>query len=187
MSAGSEKQLRLFVAIYPPRALARTLLDALADLDLPQHRLTPLEQIHLTLLFIGDTPPRQVEGTIESARRATGGLEPFELTPLRLMALPKRGPSRLIAAETDAPTTLIELQRRLATRLAHNPRKDPGGRFRPHLTLCRFKKPSRIGAVDQGLSVTAFAVSRLLLMRSSLTPRGAEYHEVASTPLEGGH
>ena len=174
--------LRLFVAIYPPAEIASSLSNSLGELELPEHRRVPVEQIHLTLLFLGDTTPRQLDATGESIRRASAGLGPFQLGPLRLITLPPRGRARLVAAETDAPATLLEIQRRLASRLARAPRKE-GGRFRPHLTLCRFRTPSRVAPLEEPLSVPAFGVNRIVLMRSTLSPQGARHEEVASFGL----
>ena len=143
----------------------------------------PVEQIHLTLLFLGAMTPRQLEATGESIRRASAGLGPFQLGPLRLITLPPRGGARLVAAETDAPATLLEIQRRLASRLARAPHRD-GGRFRPHLTLCRFRTPSRVAPLAEPLPVPAFGVDRIVLMRSTLTPPRARHTEVIACPLE---
>ncbi|MDY7109181.1 MAG: RNA 2',3'-cyclic phosphodiesterase [Planctomycetota bacterium] len=176
--------LRLFVGVYPPTGTARAMLAALEDLDLPAHRRTPIEQLHMTLQFIGDTPVKELDATIESVDRSRAGLAAFELAPLRLMTLPQRGRSRLVAAETDAPSTLLELQRRLATRLAQNVRSRPGDRFLPHLTLCRFRAPTRIEPLDEPLALDAFPVRELKLMRSTLHPDGAKHHEVAAFSLE---
>ena len=46
--------LRLFVALYPPLALAREMVARAAGMDLPRNRVTPAEQVHLTLQFIGE-------------------------------------------------------------------------------------------------------------------------------------
>lgn len=179
--------LRLFVGLYPPREIAEELIASLHRLDLPAHRLTPPEQVHLTLQFIGDTPSRQLDATIESVRRATGGLKGFSLTPLRLITLPNRNraPARLVAAETSAPATLLELQRRLASRLARNVRKRPGDRFLAHITLCRFRSPKRMPPLEHDLDLPGFAVDQVRLMRSELKPTGAVHHEVIACPLGG--
>lgn len=183
--AKPQSNLRLFVGLYPPAEPAEQMLLALRDLDLPPHRLTPAGQVHMTLQFIGDTPAKDLETTIESVDRARAGLPAFQLEPLRLIALPKRGRARLVAAETDGPPTLLELHRRLATRLATNVREKPGDRFLPHLTLCRFRAPSRIGPLEEPLAVPAFPVVEVRLMRSTLHPEGAKHHEVAVFTLQG--
>jgi RNA 2',3'-cyclic 3'-phosphodiesterase len=179
--------LRLFVAVHPPRELAEAwlrLVGGLGPPPLPPHRLTPVEQIHLTMQFIGDTPAKRLDATTESVERATAGVAAFPLTPERLIVLPERGPARLIAMETDAPPSLLELQRRLAVRLATNVRSDaPGRTFRPHLTLCRFRSPSRYILPSVEVEPASFEVERIVLMRSTLSPQGAMHHEVAACEL----
>lgn len=178
--------LRLFVAAYPPAAIARDMLAALAPLDLPSGRDTPPEQLHLTLAFIGDTPVSELESVIESVRRSCSGLGRFTLTPRRLVTLPHRPPPRLVALETDAPATLLELVRRLTLRLARNPRQRPTDRFLPHFTLRRFDHApdrSRWDAPPAPLDLPAatpqFLIDRVHLMRSVLKPTGAEHREAA--------
>ena len=103
-----------------------------------------------------------------------------------MIALPERGHVRLLAAQTDAPPTLLELQRRLAQRLARNPRDRgrTGDRFRPHMTLARFASPvKRFDLGDAALS-GSFTVDRIALMRSTLSSAGATHHEVLSVALE---
>ena len=175
--------LRLFVAIHPPADVTSAMLGALEHLKLPPHRLTPREQVHLTLQFIGDTPTSELDATIESVRRAAAGLPSFELAPAQLITLPQRGPARLIAVETDAPAGIMELHRRLATRLAGNVRERDRERFRPHLTICRFRSPVRGVSVDRTLSAAPFRVERITLMRSTLSAEGATHHEVAGCSL----
>ncbi len=174
--------LRLFVAVYPPPEIARALLEAIARLELPANRLVPVEQVHVTLHFIGSTSPRELPETAESVRRAAAGLGSFQLRPLRLVGLPERAP-RLMAAETDGPPALVEIQRRLAARLARNARRSPGDRFRPHLTLCRFKRPARDAVPDGALDLGAFDVRRIELMKSTLDSTGARHQVVESVAL----
>ena len=174
--------LRLFVALHAPEDSARSMLRALRKLDLPpvaRHRETPLAQVHMTLQFIGDTPERDLDETLESVRRSAAGLAAFVLQPLRLITLPERGPPRLVAMTTDAPAPLLELQRRLAHRLARSPRAKAGDRFLPHLTLCRFSGASKAPRVDELADLRAFTVDRITLMKSVLRPAGAEH-----TPVE---
>ncbi|MCI0363394.1 MAG: RNA 2',3'-cyclic phosphodiesterase [Phycisphaerales bacterium] len=183
--AKPSSNLRLFVAIYPPREVAEAMLKAMAELKLPAHRATLCEQVHLTLQFIGDTPARELDATIESVERAASGLVGFELSTERLFQLPERGPARLVAAQTDAPPTLMELHRRLAMRLARNVRDKKDERFRPHLTLCRFSSPTRGVKVDQKLELPKFAVEHISLMRSTLGADRAQHHEVMQVRLPG--
>lgn len=183
MAGRNKATLRTFTALYPPPEAARNWLDAIAALDLPPHRPVPVEQIHLTLLFIGDLPSRELPDSAESITRACAGLSPFSLTPTKLIALPDdaRQPTRLIATETDAPPTLLELQRRLARRLSRRRSKRP---YRPHLTLCRFNEPTEIDSLDRPLAEVSFDVRRIALMHSSLSPHGARHSLVQEFELD---
>lgn len=181
-----ESNLRLFVAAYPPVEISRAMLRTLEALTLPKHRAAPPAHVHLTLQFVGDVPSRILDDVIESVDRSAGGIEPFTLTPKRVVSLPFGGRPRLIAAETDAPASLMELQRRLAHRLARHARPRPGDRFLPHITLCRFAHDAdRPARVDHPIAVPPFAVNEIRLMRSVLRPDGAEHFEVRGVSLSG--
>jgi len=121
------------------------MVDALSEVGVwsgpSSGHATPTEQVHLTLQFIGDTAERELDDVRESVARSCAGIDPFILTPRRLVSCPlnrSRGRARLIALETDLPSAMTELHRRLASRLARPKRgradveKD---RFVPHITL----------------------------------------------------
>jgi 2'-5' RNA ligase len=175
--------IRLFVAAYPPAEVAALLLERLAQFELPPHRPTPREHVHLTLQFIGDVPGAEMGSVLESVSRAAAGLRRFELAPQRIMTLPARGPARLVAVETTAPPALLELQHRLAARLAREPRSRPGDGYTPHLTLCRFRAPSSRLRLDESIAAAAFVVERVRVMRSLLRADGAVHDEVAAVEL----
>lgn len=175
--------LRLFVAVYPPPELSAKLLAALQSHELPDYRIVAAEQVHVTLHFIGDTPSKQLDTTIESVQRATAGISAFDLTVQGLITLGPRGLARLIGAETDRPPELLEIQRRLVTRLARSPRRDSADRFRPHLTLCRFKKPTKGIELKNPLDCRSFTVEQVALMKSTLRSDGAQHHEIMSCAL----
>lgn len=177
--------LRLFVAIYPgPEAAARMLMGGEHALPADAHRraVAPA-QVHMTVQFIGDTEERELPAVCESVRRSAAGVGAFSLEVVRLATLPERGRPRLLAAITNSPPPLLELHRRLASRLARHPRARPGDRFLPHLTLCRFT--GRAPRVDAPWNSRAFDVRAVRLMASVLRSTGAEHTEVLAVALEG--
>ncbi len=183
----SGRILRLFVAIYPPEDSRRSMLRTLHKLSPPpdaRNRATPLEQLHMTVQFIGDAPERDLDDITESIRRSASGLGPFPLKPTRLITLPERGTPRLIAMETDSPPQILELHRRLAQRLARSPRAKTGDRFLPHLTVCRFTASARPKPLEQPVSLEAFPVTAISLMQSTLRPEGAIHSVVTHVPLD---
>lgn len=184
MSGRAGAALRLFVAIDPPRETSAALLALAEALDAPDARMTPVEQVHLTAQFIGDTDPRDLAGVAESVRRSASGIGRFMLTPLRLVTLPRRGPARLVAAETDAPPPLTELHTRLAHRLARSPRARAADRFLPHLTLLRCTRPTPGFRVDMAVEAPPFEVASVRLMRSVLSRSGAVHTALESVQLD---
>jgi 2'-5' RNA ligase len=174
---------RLFVAAYPTPQAAEAMLDELRRLALARHREVPAPQVHLTLQFIGERATRELDEIIESIERSCAGVGSFGLTPRSLIMLPERGAAKLVAAETDAPAQLLEVHRRLAHRLAREPRSNAADRFLPHMTLCRFAHGERPRRMAHPLDLPRFVVQHIALMRSMLKPGGAEHAEVAAFPL----
>lgn len=179
----SAADVRLFVAAYPPRGVVERMLAAASRLELAAHRMTPAEQVHVTLCFIGDTPVREVEAVRESVARSVAGVPAFELTPRRLITLPERGRPRLVALETDSPPAMLEVVRRLVTRLARRVRQRPAEGFLPHLTLLRFQHTASPGRLEAAVEMPAFPIDRVVLVRSVLTVAGAVHTPVEEFPL----
>jgi RNA 2',3'-cyclic 3'-phosphodiesterase len=166
--------------------------DARPGLPIPRYRPTPEDQVHLTVQFIGDTDARQLPEVRESVERSASGIARFTLTPLRTVTLPRQGPARLIACETDLPANLAELHRRLAHRLARNLKERTRESFLPHLTLARFASPAGGVRIDEAIEAPggaddatgAFLIDHVSLMSSQLRPDGAIHREMARFDLE---
>lgn len=83
-----ERGLRLFVAIELPPDVRRALGDAIdvlkrAGVDDGLRWVRP-DGIHLTLKFLGATPPAKVPAIVDALRLAVTGVPPFELRPFGL-------------------------------------------------------------------------------------------------------
>ena len=179
----SASQLRLFVAVYPPQDMVAALLRGIGRLTLPDHRLVQPEQVHLTVHFVGAVPAAQLDSILESVEYGMHGITPFSLAPDRLITLPERSRKRLVAAEADGPAPLAELHRRLVSRLASNPRTRSVEGFRPHFTLCRFRREVAMAPIDKPIDVGSFDVTAIVLMKSVLTPQGAQHTTVRQFEL----
>lgn len=178
--------LRLFIAAYPPPEVAAGLVSAAESLSVPSLKPSPIDRVHITLLFIGDTDERQVPEVVESMTRAASGVAEARATIARLIGLPERGHCRLIAAEASVSRELLEVQRRLARRLARARAKREGV-FLPHLTLGRF--PGTGVALERrewAAPNLEFVIREIRLMASTLAPRGAIHREVSRFGLTGG-
>lgn len=180
---------RLFVAVGLPRPAVDSLVAAVAGLPtLPAVRWVPPERWHLTVLFLG-----QVDGAgqVRLERELAGVAVPaFELRLAGAGRFPPRGrPAVLwvgVAGQVAALAGLHDAVRRAARAARVGPA--PGQRYRPHLTVARFRPPPPAGDVEPGLRALAgydgptFPATRFTLVRSHLGP-SPRHEAVASWSL----
>jgi 2'-5' RNA ligase len=166
---------RIFVAAMPPPDTALALQQAVfADLR-AAGRPVPLEQIHLTLQFIGKLTDRDLDQVVESVGQAIAGLKVQQLKPERIATFPEKPPARLIATVTSCPNVLREAQRRLSLRLARFSHAPHDGDFVPHFTLVRFSPPQADYVRDRPCTVPPFLIREIHVLESILRPEGSRY------------
>ncbi|MBX3378889.1 MAG: RNA 2',3'-cyclic phosphodiesterase [Phycisphaeraceae bacterium] len=166
--------LRLFVAAYPPRPIVERWLEAAREMLPGDVTVGNPEQVHLTLIFLGEHDERELPDIRESIGRSIKGFAPLKLQPRHMIMLPDRGAPRLLAATTDLPAPLAEIQRRLSQRLALDRLRKSV--FLPHLTLARFPGRS-VERSTRPLPDAPFEITEIRLMRSRLLAGGA-IHEL---------
>lgn len=165
--------LRLFIAALPPLEWACAISS---------------EPPHLTLQFLGETHPRELNDIAESMTRSASGLGPITLQATHLSTLPTNAntPPRLLAILTTNPPQLQELHRRLAHRLAR-PRRSTGRvdteSFLPHLTIHRYKPSDHPTPRHEPLALPDWTITEIHLVRSTLKPTGPIHTTLASSLL----
>ncbi len=177
---------RLFLSIAPPIEATRSLL-ACAGPAIAAHpdtwRITAEHQVHLTLHFLGTVDPRRLDHVTESVDRSAAGLRSFTLTADRLACLPERGPPRVLAAVTDTPPDMLEIQRRAFHRLASREQRTRGNRFTPHITLARTSTVDATRLPDAAIDPVRFDISEIHLVRSDLRPTGPVHTAIHTVGL----
>jgi RNA 2',3'-cyclic 3'-phosphodiesterase len=175
---------RTFVAIELDPALREAIGDLQARLRprLGGIRLVRPEGIHLTLRFLGDTSPAQVETMRSLLAAAASACPAGEARVAGLGTFPERGSPRVLWLELDAPSPLLDLQRaceRAARAAGFEREAHP---FRAHLTLGRWRqRAARPDLPPADLGATR--LDTLVLFRSDLQPGGAVYTPLARFPL----
>ncbi len=175
--------IRLFIAAYPPPEITAELIAAATQHAPANARLTPPDLIHLTLCFLGSVRAADIEAVAESMDRAASGRGPCTLRFSCIASLPDSGEPRLLAAFADADRHTLEVQRRLASRLAILRPKASREKFAPHLTLARFQ-PAAPRLPAQAITPCVWTLHSIRLMRSILRPGGAVHSLVHETPIE---
>jgi RNA 2',3'-cyclic 3'-phosphodiesterase len=168
--------IRVFFALWPDDDLRAALLGARDGAALEHARIIHPNDLHLTLVFVGDVAPERLE-CIEAAGDDVA-LGCFELALRRAESWPRQ---RLLVAVPDAaPPPLCELVSQLQQNLLACGVEPEPRRFRPHVTLAR--RAAR--AAQQPLTID-WPVRRFVLARSALGGGGGGYQLLRSWPLEG--
>jgi 2'-5' RNA ligase len=186
--------MRLFVAVEvpePPRRDLRRRVDANRD-RLPRARWVDLDNVHLTLLFLGETPEDGVPALAAGLREAFARCPPLDLRLGSGGTFPPGRPARVAWVGVEAPEELAALQgditRAAVESLGFEPEERP---FHPHVTLARCAEPWRREAIDKfkaaftGPIGPPFVADHGVLFESKLSPKGARYRAVETFPMAG--
>lgn len=184
--------MRCFLAIELPQAVHDRLAELqkrLAVLD-RLVRWTRVEQIHLTLKFLGDVPDRQAAAVCVAARKVAERFEPFDLDIRGTGCFPLGGPARIVwAGLADPPASLLECQEACEETYAALGFKPEKRMFKPHLTIGRVRDGADSRQVRAAVQAQAdFAAGRcrvteLVMFQSVLRPSGPIYTAIARAPL----
>jgi 2'-5' RNA ligase len=193
---------RLFVAVPLP-APARDEIAALAGrvraaADGVRARWVAFEGLHLTLRFLGPTPPEALPDLRAALASAAAQLHPFEIALAGGGAFPSTArPRALWVGVMDGSDRLASLAEILASdpRVARNlpEDRDAGGRrpFSPHLTLARTDGVRDAALLARALRAEAagfevrFRAETVVLYRSRLGSGPARYEAVHEARLGG--
>lgn len=197
MSDVSAKPLRLFAAARLPEAAhseAAALSARLQSQDgpgLPGWRWVRPAGLHLTLRFLGETPPNRAPAAADAVRRAAGTAPPFRLALNGVGVFGGRRPRVLWVGLAGDLDVLRETAARLNEELEREGWDTPARLLRPHITLARARRSATVAqaaaartlADEIEVNGAAFEVSALELIESTLTSDGARYAVAASAQL----
>jgi 2'-5' RNA ligase len=138
------------------------------------------EALHVTLVFLGYRPEKEIPAIAAAAFEPLRGIAAPLLSPLGIVPVPKRRP-RLFALDLDdAEGRCVEVQAAASGSLEAGRFYTPEKReFWPHVTVARVKRDARAEPLPDGPSIEPFVAREVVLYRSHLSPRGARYE-----PLE---
>ncbi len=188
--------LRAFIAVEIPLPLRQAVYSATSDLQKELNALVrwvPLENMHLTLKFLGDVSPSNVDLLTQMITAEAELFDCFELHLNGLGSFPSLKRPRVIYIGIQAPAVLEALHRGIesASRRLGYESEDRG--FSPHLTIGRVKQ--NVTATDQqtirraleGTKIDSLGTARVdsvHLYKSDLKPTGSVYTRLYSAALK---
>ena len=188
--------LRAFIAVELPLEIRQAVCDTTAALRSrvgALARWVPLENMHLTLKFLGDVSPANVDLLSQMLRAETDLFNCFDLRLNGLGSFPSLKRPRVIYIGIQAPAVLESLQRGIesASRRLGYESEERG--FSPHLTIGRVKQ--NVTSAEQQLirraleetkidSLGTARVDSVQLFKSDLRQTGSVYTRLFSASLK---
>jgi 2'-5' RNA ligase len=153
-------------------------------------RWTAAEQIHLTLVFLGEIEPAVAE-LLQNDLAMPVPLDPFELVFAGIGVFPPRGaPRAQWVGAREGTTEQHAQQQALAATIARRGVALESRPFSPHLTIARWKRSrpsdrSRVLRRASDRTIARLRVDHTTLYHSRLSPQGSSYTELARATLTG--
>jgi 2'-5' RNA ligase len=158
------------------------------DYELVRYRLrlerinwVPVNNLHITLNFLGDTEEELLADILQSMENIVKGKTGFELTLRSFGVFKNLWEPRVIWIGCD-PCPALELIKKELDRSLSGFGFEPENRpFSPHLTLGRVRKIRQQNQLSQLITlfkeveIQKQMVDKITLYESKLTPEGAEY------------
>ncbi len=180
--------MRLFVALGIPEDVRKKLADLKDDVNKDCAKIKWVEtgNIHLTLKFLGETDV--VDEIKENLDKISA--EKFTMSISGTGAFPNENRVRVIWAGARPEKTICCLQKSIEESLSHlGFAKD--SKFHPHVTLGRVRFVKDMDTLGEGISrlkavgkIGEFPVEKFTLKKSTLTPEGPVYEDVAVFELD---
>lgn len=184
--------IRSFIAIDLPQDIREKLAAIQEQLSQSQAgvRWVKPGSIHLTLKFLGNIHPAQVEDIALAVAQEVRDEPPITLGAAGLGAFPSRRKPRVIWIGMEGEVQrLTRIQARVENALeplGFGREKRP---FRPHLTIGRVKDRRRLQALIDAMATldmepfNSFDADEIILYKSDLRPTGAIYTKLHRMPL----
>lgn len=189
--------IRAFIAIDLSAEIIQRLEEVAGQLKQRlagmQIRWVPVENIHLTLKFLGDVSMTNLEVLKKILLSESSNHPTFEMSVGELGAFPSLRRPRVIWVGVTAPSELNALQHGIETETARLGYQHENRDFSPHLTLGRVSRNAssqeahQIGQVLDSFKVGFLGATRVrevYLYRSDLRPGGAVYTRLMTALLQ---
>jgi len=184
--------IRSFIAIDLPEDTRKTLSAVQERLKQSRAgvRWVKPAGIHLTLKFLGNISPAQVDEIAAAVAQLVRDERPLSLCAAGLGGFPTHRKPRVIWVGLRGEVErLAEIQAGLEKALEPLGFAREGRGFSPHLTIGRVKDRHRLQTLIEAMSTlelpefNSFAADEIILYKSDLRPTGAIYTKLHRMPL----
>ena len=176
--------IRLFTAIELPEAIRQRVASLGAGV--PGAKWSKIENLHLTLRFIGNVDGRLYGDIVDTLGHVS--VPGFDLQLQGLGQFGERKRVDMLWAGVKPNETLIRLQAKIEQAMQRLGLEPERRKFHPHVTLARLKgapegRVAEFLAIQGGFFSEPFPVEEFVLFSSYLSHNGSIYQREAAYPL----
>jgi len=184
--------MRVFIGIGLPAECRRAIREAVSPLRAKRAPVswTPEPNLHVTLKFLGQTPPERVDEIGALLVETAKGFGPFEFAVEEPGGFPTLRAPRVLWVGIREPLELVgKLHENMENVLSGAGYPREGRRFHPHITVGRVRDRLPPGWGEEyakalsGKSFGVVGVSSIQLYESRLSPGGAAHYVLRDVPL----
>ncbi len=179
------RQTRTFISVELPQSDdVKRMADTLRDI--PGVRITPFNQLHITLCFLGDVDTDRIPRICSELQRTFRDTEGFHVTVKGIGAFPNKRNAHIIWMGIEDEGRLSSCASMIGRTLKRIGISYDGKEFTPHITIARAKDGVDITGIANGYASTeflSFECTSINVMKSVLRPGGAEHSIISSIPL----
>jgi 2'-5' RNA ligase len=195
MTVVPREEIRSFIAIEIPQILKSKIEELQRDLRRTgaDVKWVQPQGIHLTLKFLGNIRPEDVERVSQALEPIISAWEPFEARIHGMGGFPSSRNPRVVWVGLDRGKGEVRaLQQAIEREMAGLSFPPEGRPFSPHLTLGRVRSSRGKAALAQALDrqkdaeIGTFRAGEVFLFRSELKPTGAVYTKLGDFPMRAG-
>jgi RNA 2',3'-cyclic 3'-phosphodiesterase len=187
--------LRAFIAVEIPAEIKKAIAAQTASLHKDAGRAVrwvASDNIHLTLKFLGDISPVNIDLLSQALQFECSQQAAFEIGVCGLGSFPNLHRPRVIWTGLNAPRDLDHLQHKVESAAAHLGYEPEDKSFSPHLTIGRVREQvssAEMKALQSALTelqvgdIGSFTARTVTLFKSELQPGGPIYSALFSAQM----
>ena len=188
-------KIRTFLAFELPLEIKNTVARVSGELRQSTLNATwvKVDNIHLTVIFMGNIETGDIPAIAQGVQEVCQTFGPFDLSLNGIGCFPNRRNPRVLWLGLDGDMEpMSDFRDALQEHLTGFAIKQEMRKFKPHLTLARFRKTKKMDSKEEqllsryeDLSSSVCSLKELILFKSDLKPTGAVYTKVEAWPLTG--
>lgn len=188
--------IRAFIALDVPQLIQDSISKETARLQKSLGdkfiRWTPIQNIHLTLKFLGNIPVSHIDFLKQILIQTADSYSPFDVQIKDIASFPSPKLIRILWLSVFASASLTSIQTEVDGAVTKLGYEKEARAFSPHLTIARVKKdvhPNDMQKIREGLSnfqlgkIDPLRVDSIHLYQSDLKREGSLYTKLFSVKL----